>query len=184
MIRSTLFGLFDDDQIVEDGEREAGLLVALLVKFPEIGALRVSPKESTLRLTFLLDGSAIVHQPFNEEDFHQRLTRSLDMLSRLAGEKRREIEIEFDHYDDLFVMHIIRELETLTYEEFPIILGVLAEYFGDMIIVDQEGHTPPFHEGDDLFLTHTFKHLSAAEAETLIGFRDGDRVLVFNEPVT
>lgn len=179
MLRSNFFEHEDGDQLKEEYEREASLLVALLVKFPEIGTLRVSPAEEILRITYLLN------QPPETQrlhEFQRRLGLSLAALTKLTGGEPRVARADIESYDGLAPLHVTRSLRSVLYEEFEIITSEVRAHFDDALIVDDGGRTPPWFETDDLHLALTLEELRSPDAKTFIGFRDGGRVLVFNEP--
>lgn len=166
-------------------EREASMLVAILVHHPEIGSLRISPGEGTLRLTFLLQSPP---GPGDLETLKKRLSLSLTALSRLGSAKRRKdqapghFETIVQSYEELALLHIVRDLRSVVFEEFSVIATVVHECFNEALIIDGDSRPVSPYENDGGYVDHFAEDFRSLTAQTLIGFRDGGRVLVFNEP--
>ena len=164
----------------EESEQEVSFLIALLIRYPEIGAVRVLAEEASLRLTFLLN-----EKPEEEEveQFRTQASTALSALSRLDSVQTRQLSVEVVTHRLLSTLDLTRDLATLTAEEFPLLLGIVGEAFGNLLVVDggRDGEVAP-EIVEELSLDNSLKDLKGSiPKKRLVGFRDDGRVLVFNE---
>ncbi|HLS91690.1 MAG TPA: hypothetical protein VK101_10590 [Limnochordia bacterium] len=161
-------------------DRSVDLLVTLLIRYPELSAVHVSPSGHTLELSFLLSGAA---KPHEIEACAAKIRSSLDALSRLVQQNpghERRVVVRRQSYDTLTRLIVSRDLSDLVPEEFAIIVAVVKESLGKLLIVD-DAHEPPTDLLDDAeAIADTLNALRTQQpGRELIGIRDGGRVLVF-----
>ncbi len=161
-------------------DRSVDLLVTLLIRYPELSAVHVSPSGHTLELSFLLSGAV---QSREVEACAAKIRSSLDALTLLVrqdpGHKRR-VSVHHQCHDSLTRLIVSRDLSDLVPEEFAIIVAIVKESLGKRLIVD-DAHEPPNDLPDDAEAIADTLHALRTQkpGRELIGIRDGGRVLVF-----
>lgn len=163
----------------KDAERQISLLAALLIRYPDIATVRVIPSDGDLKISFLLHD---VVENQSVEEFVGHLDQALAALSILGGEKTRRAKVEMKEYDEISTLEVSRDLQDLSADEFPVLLGMVREHFGNRLIVEGETQDSDFIVGEEFSLGHSLDDFRASESvRHLIGFRDDGRVLVFNQ---
>lgn len=164
----------------KEHDRQINLLVALLVKYPEISSVHVAAAKNALELSFLLRGAV---EPALIDALEYRLQASLDALSKLDGRGPRNPVVTYRVHNSLTRLVISRSLADLAAEEFALILAAVQECCGDLLIVDEgQSDLPVDLLEEDGTIDATLEALRAKGAgQKLIGIRDGGRVLVFND---
>lgn len=167
-------------------EHQFGFLAALLIHFPEIASVRTWADESALSITFLLESEPDLETVATFED---RLNRALAALSRLLGDRTlRTAHVSARSFNDLSSLRVVRSLDTIIAEEFPILRGMLTETFGKLVIAESptnDSGEPDWalelgEEDETMPLDYTLRRFKASAAKGhLYGFRDGARVLVY-----
>lgn len=172
---------FDEIDAEVGAYREANLLVALLLRYPEIGSVRVLPSSASITLSFWLHAEP---DPALMEEFRRRLAQSLHLLSRSeGGGLRRQVHLDVKRQGTLSLLRVSRDLETLAAEEFAILLGMVRQYFGNLVVVEGDAvWTDADDEYDaDLSIAYGLDQVrSARQGDALIGFRHEGRVLVYS----
>ena len=148
----------------------AGLFVSLLVRYPELGSVKFIPETRTLVLTFLLrpspDSSLF-------KAFSKRLYQSLEAYSYLSGRPVHVINVSRTDHESCTVIEATRDIDTLTQEELSLIVALVREWFSDRLVPDIQVQ--------DEIIGHMLEDMrKSSSLGDLIGFREGDRVLLFN----
>lgn len=155
-------------------------MVALLLRYPELGSVRVLPSQAVLTLSFWLREAP---EPAACAQFERRVRQALRMLSRLEGHGyMREVGLTLRGQGPLHVLEVRRDLESLAAEEFGIILGLVRQAFGGIVVVEGEAYAGDGDEYDaDLTIAHGLDQAKRVrQGEELVGFRQDGRVLVFS----
>lgn len=167
------------EECLEASDKEIGLLVALLVRYPEISAVRVEPADAAFRLSFTLSA-----EPDSERlaSFEHTLRLGLGALSRLGGWEAARLEVRIRRHGEISLLDVVRDVDTLSAEEFPVLLGIVKDLFGNLLIMEEAIEEEPVDEDEEFALADSLAGLREWRAErTWIGFRDEGRVLVFHE---
>jgi len=172
---------FDQIDAEVGANQEANLLVALLLRYPEIGSVRVLPTSASITLSFWLHAAP---DPALVEAFRLRLGQGLRLLCRSEGRGvQRQVHLDLKQYGSLSRLEVSRDLETLAAEEFAILLGMVRQYFGNLVVVEGDAvWTDADHEDEvDRSIAHGLDQVrSARQGDALIGFRHEGRVLVYS----
>jgi hypothetical protein len=169
----------------DDGELcdSIGLLISILVRYPEIGTVKFDPDSQTLKLSFLL--SQLVDE--NEyQVFADKLCTSLETYNMLEGYDQVIIKTalsSFDQLDRISVIEVDRDVHTLSKTEIALIITLLKESYTGRMIVDKNDS---LLEEDLLvqeeLIDNMLEHLKLSRYEKkLIGIREDGRVMVFNK---
>lgn len=181
-----------------DSPDAVNFLTALLVSYPEIGSARLADNGSTLILEFFL-GQRLETARLRE--FAKELREALDVFADLKRVKPRMLKVQrggvprnssssdnfasaesfeaSEEYERADSLQILRDLSTVTLEEFSLVVDIVAEEFERDLVMGEE-----FDDDDDGYqeevLEHSLERIRFQRQETdLIGFRDDLRVLVY-----
>jgi len=161
-------------------DKQAHLLVALLLRYPEIGSVRVLPSASFLNLSFFFRAQP---EEADFDRFRSRVVQALGLLSRLeGGTDLRQVFMSLRTQGPLWVLDIRRDLSSLVVEEFAIVLGMVVQAFGNLLVIekDSDGGEAMIFEDDSDIAQGLSQARTMQHGEELIGFRHDGRVLVFS----
>ncbi len=153
------------------------LLVAILVRFPQIGTIHYEPEAKTLRLVFLLKDA--------QQDFHhfaRRFESHLALFHNLRQEDVAVASLKKAETGDLTVIEVIRDLASISSGELNLIVELVSDEYGDTVVqeghdIDDEDVVEQNFQIESLLMSTMWRPL-----ERLTGFRDKGRVLVFSVP--
>lgn len=170
--------VFDSESYHGEGSpSHAGLFVSLLMRYPEISSVRYRPENACLVIGFT------VRQDLTEDDFaalKERLELSLEVFSDLSGKPIHVLELRHIHVAPFTVLEVVRDVQTLTQMELSVIVGTLADRFGESLVYEPiipEETDEPFLQ-DDL-IEHLLDDVRLVPPpRQVIGFREDGRVVV------
>ena len=157
--------------------KEIDLMIALLLRFPQIGTMHYIPKTMTVEIVFLLE--ELTAQEF--EHFHELCNDHFDVYQRLTKRQFSIFNMELAKTDWLSAITFTRDLDSLTYGELGILMELVIRDLGKKIIIEDGEYLT-----DDFFCTTDLTELiNAAKTDssqdTLVGFRTKGRVMVFRD---
>jgi len=166
-----------DDEQVSDG---VNLLISILVRYPEIGTISFDPKKNFLKLTFMLSG---IPSPVEFSATRQLILDSVMAYHLLEGLTINTTDVQLSSYEQVAMLSIIRDVDTLSKSEIALIITLIRDKFKDRLVTD---HNDSMLEEDLLvqeelienMLENIKKHHTV---HGLIGIREDGRVLVFNK---
>lgn len=164
----------------EAGSSTAGLLVSILIRYPEIGALHYDPALRTLKFTFMVKrevGDAEM------EDLRNIIVDSLEAYAALTDNGSPEVTVGRVEYGDMAMIEVTRDIRTLNAGDIAILVSLLKDRFGDDLAAEPGD---PLAEEDayvqDEYIEDLLDDMKiSAVDKSLIGFRDSGRVVVFNK---
>lgn len=162
------------------GSGSAGLLVSILLRFPEVGSVTYDPAHHALRFTMLFRGK-LTAQGFAE--LRHLVTESVLALSMLQGAEARTIDVERTTFKGVTALGVLRDVESLTREEIAMLIALIRDRFGDGMVVEAEGGLIE----EDLLVQEQLIDAAlddlrdARQHQNLIAYREGGRVMVFNK---
>lgn len=181
-----------------DSPDAVSFLTALLVSYPEIGSARLTDGGSTLVLEFFL---AERLETARLREFAKELREAIDVFAELKRVKPKMLKSQrggvprnsssadnfasvesfeaSEEYERADSLQILRDLATVTLEEFSLVVELVAEEFERDLVMGEE-----FEDDDDGYHTEvlesSLERIRFQKQETdLIGFRDDLRVLVY-----
>lgn len=157
-----------------------GLLISILVRYPEVGTINYDPGAQVLKFSFMLAAS------LKEEDlkeFSRRFTQSLSIYNSLEGHTPRVISLRYNFFDRLTVLEVQRDVETLSQGEIGLIMSLIRQEFEDTLLAEANDN---FGEEElmvqEEIIDHMLESIKGGGAQKkLIAFREEGRVLVFNK---
>jgi hypothetical protein len=162
------------------GSGGAGLLVSILLRFPEIGSVTFDPSGHSLCLTLLIHKRI---SPARYDALRLLILESLAAFAYLQGFQPRMAEVNRTAFRGVTAIEITRDAETLSREEIALLIGLARERFGEELVVDPDTDLP---EEDmivqEQLIDEALDHLREVRQQyNLIAYREGGRVLVFNK---
>lgn len=160
--------------------RSVGLLVSLLVRFPEIATLRYDQRRASLRFRFLVTG---ILAPDEHAALSRILADSLAAFHRLERRPMRLCTLTPEPHGDLTLLELVRDVGSLSPEEVTLVIELLNEHLGTRLVVD----TQDLLQVEDAALQEELIQESLQQLRTtragrnLIAVREEGRVMVFNK---
>jgi hypothetical protein len=155
------------------------LIVSLLVRHPEISRVVIKPRFAAIALFF------IVREPLGDNEqrsFRAMVSDHLHAYHRLVREPAPRVDMRLRPEGDITFIEVERDARTVAREEISLIVALVAQTFGDRLIVN-----PPVEQsGDEDFATQEDAVASALDAvrrdkqrKGLVGLREERRVLIY-----
>ncbi|MGB9802874.1 hypothetical protein [Desulfofundulus sp.] len=164
----------------EDVADSVGLLISILVRYPEVATINFDPGRQVLKFTF------IASRVLNYREIAAlkgMLLDSIEVFSMLEGKQTRVSLIDHQICDQLTMIEVQRDVETLVQEEIALIVQLLRQFLDDNLVTEENDS---LFEEELLIQEEIIEHMLesmriAAEDKHLFAFREDGRVLVFNK---
>lgn len=96
-----------------------GLLISILVRYPEVCSVRYLQKEHTLELRFIL------HDVVDQVNLTEKLCDALEVYHRLEGNVMQTCTIDFDGEENLSILTITRDIQTISQIEVSLVVELI-----------------------------------------------------------
>lgn len=161
-------------------QNSVGLLISILVRYPEVGSVKYQPEDRSLRFTFMVSG-AIEEEAF--QALAHTLKESLLTFAFVSGRRMRVCLLEKNEYNGFTVIEIHRDVESLSREEISLVSSLLGDALADRVVKEVQ---EPLLEEDQLYQEELIEHMlddirQGQVTKDLIGFRENGRVFVFDK---
>ncbi|MFA5383247.1 MAG: hypothetical protein WC364_01015 [Eubacteriales bacterium] len=157
-----------------------GLLISILVRYPEIATINFDPVGHYLKFSFI---SSTVLEPEYFDRIKKQAVDSLEVFNHLEGRKTNVVEINRLDCDQLNIIEVQRDLDTLAHEEIALIVKLARMLLGENLVTENADS----NLDDDQFfqeeiIEYMLESMKGSNSEkSLFAFREEDRVLVFNK---
>lgn len=167
-------------QGAEDVTDGVGLLVSILVRYPEVATINFDPGQQIVKFNFIITG---VPDSLEIDRFNLLLMDSIEAYNTLEGKSARLTMVHYHQCDCFTMIEIHRDMETLAREEIDMIVSLLRDKLEDSLVAD-ENHL--LYEEDLLVQEEIIDHMlesvrGGCGDKKLYAFREEGRVLVFNK---
>jgi hypothetical protein len=157
-----------------------GLLISILVRYPQVASINFDPWEQILRFNFICSRVLNEHE---YEEFKMLLVNSIQTYNYLEKKDAVLIEIVHQVYDDLTLIEIKRDVGTLVQEEIALVVAVFNQFMGGNLVSDLN---EAIIEEDLIVQEEIIEHMlesvrGSVEDKRLYAFREEGKVLVFNK---
>ncbi|MGB9660549.1 MAG: hypothetical protein ACPL5F_00840 [Moorellaceae bacterium] len=157
-----------------------GLLISILVRYPEVGTINYEPGSRVLKFSFMLAASL---KGKDLQEFAHRFTKSLSTYNLLENRIPRVISLNYNCFQQLTVLEVQRDVETLSQGEIGLIMALVRQEFNEALVAEPNEN---IQEEELLVQEEIIDHmLESLKGEVpqkkLIAFREEGRVLVFNK---
>ncbi|MFZ5642368.1 MAG: hypothetical protein ACOY46_02110 [Bacillota bacterium] len=164
----------------EDVTDTVGLLISILVRYPEVATINYDPGVKVLKFTFI---TSRVLDTEKMEEIRSKIIESIEVLNIIVGKKTRVSLLDYQDCENFTMMEIQRDVETLVQEEIALIVELFRQCLDSSLVTD-EGHS--LYEEDLLIQEEIIEHMlesvkGCAGDKKLFAFREEGRVLVFNK---
>lgn len=168
---------YEDKDDVTDG---VGLLISILVRYPEVSVINYDPCKQMFRFNFICS-QVIDEQEF--ADFKKYFLDCIQSFNYLEGKDANLIEISHQVYDDLTLLEIKRDVGSLAQEEISLAVQIVCQYWRGNLVSD---FNDTFMEEDLIVQEEMIEHMlesvkGSVEDKYLYAFREEGRVIVFNK---
>jgi hypothetical protein len=158
--------------------RSVGLLISVLVRYPEVGTVRYDPRKQTIRWSVLLTGT------LGATEFEQLRTLLVDTLEvyHLLSQRRSAVlEVSQDAYGDLTAINLSRDTKTLSPEEIYMVSELFRERFSGRLVVETVEYAgeDELMAQDEMIQDMLVDLESSRGGRNLIAIREDGRVMVF-----
>jgi len=157
-----------------------GLLISILVRYPELGTINYDPELQQLRFTFIfscvLDEEKLVN-------FKDMVVASIQTYHSLENRTPLVTEVRFNPCEEFTMLEIIRDVGTMSQEELSMLIELVHCNFKKDLIFEKNDY---LLEEDLLIQEELIEHMLeniklSYPQKNLIAFREDGRVLVFNK---
>ncbi|GAC1303819.1 MAG: hypothetical protein NVSMB21_03500 [Vulcanimicrobiaceae bacterium] len=166
------------DRVPSESSDAVGLIVTLLVRFPEIATIVSHPTDGTLTLSFGVVGAL---DRASASEVRERVNDYVRALLTCARETPSVLEVRCESDAGMSFVRVTRDVATFTREELAVLVAVLAERFAERL-VRGPGADEAFEDDDvaDEVVEYALEALrEPAQQRSLVGFREEKRVLVY-----
>lgn len=164
----------------EEVSDSIGLLISILVRYPEVGTINYDPIQQNLKFTFIFSGVLDEAELVN---FKRTVIDSIEAYNSLESRIPKVVETCDFLCENFTMFEIVRDVGTLTQEEIALVISLVYGSFTHKLITDKNDL---LMEEDLLMqeelIEHMLENIKVSSPEkNLIAFREEGRVLVFNK---
>jgi hypothetical protein len=157
-----------------------GLVIALLVRYPEVATIVSHPADGTLTLSFAV---ALEVDRAAEREIRESVSEHVRALLALGGEEPDVIAVDCECDGATSFVRITRDARSFTREELQVLVAVLAGRFGDGLIKSPASDDDDSLDDDlaaDELVDYALDAIRDPQSQrSLVGFREEKRVLVY-----
>jgi hypothetical protein len=156
-----------------------GLVIALLVRYPELATIVSHPADGTLTLSFAV---ALRLDRETKTDLRESVGDHVRSLLALTGETPGVVTVEFECDEQTSFARITRDARTFTREELQVLVAVLSARFGDALVKSPPPDDDAFDDelAADELVEYALEAIRDPQTQrSLVGFREEKRVLVY-----
>lgn len=158
-----------------------GLVVALLVRYPEIATIVSHPATGTLTLSFAI---AKRLNRARERDLRDEVLEHVRSLLDVGGEAADALEVDCEFDSRMTFVRITRDARSFSREELAMLTAVLVDRFGDALmrspVAEDEQPLEEDIAAEDELVEYALEALrDPSQQKSLVGFREEKRVLVY-----
>jgi len=157
-----------------------GLLISILVRYPEVATINFDPENHLLKFTFIY--MQVLGK--NELDnLHDKLMDSIEVYNLLEGKEPKFVSLSHQVCSNLTMIEVQRDVDTLVQEEITLIVDLFHQYLHSNLVTEENEQ---FIEEDliaqEELIEHMLESIKCSKQEkSLFAFREEGRVLVFNK---
>jgi hypothetical protein len=157
-----------------------GLIIALLVRFPHVATLVSHPNDGTVTISFVL---ARKLDKATQVAVRELLLEHVRSFTQLAGDPFETLEVDCEVDERMSFVRLTRDARSLSREELQLVTGLLAERFGDALLVSPSADDDGLEEdavAQDELVDYALEALrDPSQRKSLVGFREEKRVFVY-----
>ncbi len=157
-----------------------GLLISILVRYPEVGTINYEPIKQELKFTFIF---SCVLEESQLVNFKKKVIDSIETYNQLDGRTTGIIGVKHQLCGNFTMVEITRDVGTITQEEISMVIELVHMNFAKNLISEKNDYL----QEEELLMQeelieHMLENLKVSSPEkNLFAFREEGRVLVFNK---
>lgn len=164
----------------EEVSDSIGLLISILVRYPEVGTINYDPINQQLKFTFIFSR---VLEETELVNFKKIVVDSIETYNKLEDRTPAFVESSCYLCENFTMFEIIRDVGTLTQEEISMVIELMHMNFTQNLVSEKND---ALMEEDLLMQEELIEHMLenikiSSPEKNLIAFREEGRVLVFNK---
>ncbi len=118
----------------DDLTDSVGLLISILVRYPEVATVNFDPGQHLLKFTFIY--SQVLGN--NElECLKEKIMDSIEAYNLLEGHETRLVEISHQVCDNLTLIEVQRDVGSLAQEEINLIVELFHQYLNKNLVTEE-----------------------------------------------
>jgi hypothetical protein len=163
----------------QEASDAVGLIIALLVRYPQIATIGSNPQGGTLTLSFAVRSRL---ERSVERDLRESVTEHVRSLLELARERPTALSLSCESDAAMSFVRITRDARTFTREELQVLVALLSDRFGERLVESPASEDDGLDDdgsADDLVEYALEALRDPAQQRSLVGFREEKRVLVY-----
>jgi hypothetical protein len=163
----------------QESSDAVGLIIALLVRFPQIATIGSNPTDGSLTLSFAVRAHLGVRV---ERELRDSVGEHVRSLLDIGRERPGIVTVVCESDRVVSFVRVTRDARSFTRDELQLLVSLLAERFGERLVVnpatDDDGYEDD--SGADDLIEYALEALrDPAQQRSLVGFREEKRVLVY-----
>lgn len=157
-----------------------GLLISILLRYPEVATINFDPENHLLKFTFIY----LQVLGNNElENIKEKLMDSIEVYNLLEGKETRLVSLDHQICGNLTLLEVQRDVDTLVQEEITLIVELFHQHLNTNLVTEDNEQ---LIEEDLLAQEEMIEHMlesikGSTQDKYLFAFREEGRVLVFNK---
>lgn len=164
----------------DDVSDSIGLLISILVRYPEVGSINFDPLSHELRLTFILSGNL---ENNKIQETKQLIVDSVDTYHQLEKIRPQVFVFEWYNNDNYTIVDVKRDVDTLSRNEISFLMELFDAHFQNILIAE---NNEELWEEDLQIQEEMIGHMlegikNGMPDKKLIAYREEGKVLVFNK---
>ena len=164
---------------VQEASDAVGLIIALLVRYPQLATIGSDPADGTLTLSFAVRSAL---ERTLERELRDAATEHVRSLLELSRERPDALTVTCESDATMSFVRITRDARTFSREELQLLVTLLRDRFGERLVESPAADDDAFEDdgsADDLVEYALEALRDPAQQRSLVGFREEKRVLVY-----
>jgi phosphatidylglycerophosphatase A len=167
----------------ENVSDSVGLLISMLVRYPEIGTINYDPETNNINITFIM--LKLIQEQVLEK-FRANLLSCLETFHYLEEEEPELLEVNYSFCEDITLLEYKRDVSSLTSEEISLTILAVKESFAEYLMNESDNDNnaeieDEFLQDEELIGQMLENVRYTVPGKKLIAFREEGRVLIFNK---
>ncbi|MDQ2908248.1 MAG: hypothetical protein M3R44_02740 [Candidatus Eremiobacteraeota bacterium] len=167
------------NRVPNEASDEVGLIIALLVRFPQIATIVSHPANGTVVLSFAVRSRL---ERRVERELRESVCEHVRALLTVRRESHDALTLTCESDEGLGFVRITRDVRSFSREELLLLVALLSDRFGEALVQSapsgDEGIEED-HSVDDLIEYAIEALREPGQQRSLVGFREEKRVLVY-----
>ncbi|WP_308897695.1 hypothetical protein [Candidatus Desulfosporosinus nitrosoreducens] len=164
--------LSKDLRLVSDG---ADLLTSILIRYSELGSVHYECEQHVLKFAFM------IRQQKNLAPFEDILRPALELYHHLEGQTVRVFEITCRTEENVTVLTVVRDLESVRQREVGLMVELLRRKFEKELVYDEMNLDHEDLTYQEEIISQMLTSIKLMDIpRNVLALRDEGRVLVFN----